>query len=198
MSKSVTALLLAGIFLGLGSGCQRKSAEDINQSFLQTHSTQTPLSDQDEFFLIWAEIIAKTEAINKKAKEIILEKNLQEDAHFSPSWLGLKNLPENKPAQDDPYDIYLEATIGRNTTWFWIHIRNDVPTTGATLAFAASVEPKTRQPIFYPRTTETEARIQVTALKKKNDLQEEFLTQWWAREKAKQDAKARPRGTPTL
>ena len=180
MIKIHTLLLCLLAFL---SACNRE--EPTRPKLWEENSPETKLNPEEVFFYSWAEVIARTEAINKRAKEITRERNLYKGDPLPPSDLGIKNAPEENPVGAEEYDLFLEATAGRKTIPFWIHVDNTVPDNQGTIAFASTLNPNTGETILYPRTKYTEAKKTVVLLTYENDQTEKFLDEWKKQEEIK-------------
>lgn len=170
--------LLALAVLCLLCACGESKEEKARQQMEALRNRQ--LTPEDEFYLAWAKIIAKTEAVNAAADKIIRAENLQEGDHLPPSRLGIKNLPEENQAGDGPLEILFEGRIKNQTVPFWVHVENEVPTRGVKIAFASTIDPQTQKTILYPRTENTAALMRLALLRMKNDQTEAFLNKWKA------------------
>lgn len=160
---------------------QKKPTQDFQRL------TPRILSADESFNLIWAEIIARTDAINMAAKAIINTENLEPGAKFPPNQLGITNTPENNSPGEKPYDTILEARINNNTYTFWIHIENTVPEQGVTTAIACAIKRSPKEYYYYPKTTGTQALMDLSLNRMRNDLTQLFIFQWQAREKKSTD-----------
>lgn len=145
------------------------------------------LTPDESFNLIWAEVIAKTEAINQAAKAIIDKENLQPGDKLPPSRLGIINTPENNTPGDKPYDALLEARIDHKTCTFWIHVEDTVQEQGVTTAIACAIKPPNKGYYFYPKTSGTQALMNLSLDRLRNDQTQMFLYQWQESQKKPED-----------
>lgn len=184
MTKPIYFLILFCLLLN-ACGPSKAERRRIQIEALKSRT----LTTQEKFYYVWAEVISRTAAVNKKATQIIKEEGLREGDPLPPSMLEIKNAPEENEPEDEEYDLFLECEIDGKIVPFWVHIFNIVPPPLVNIAFASTIDPTTGKVVLYPRTQDTQAMMQLALLKIRNNQKEIFLSKWKAEEAAFQAKK---------
>lgn len=149
------------------------------------------LGPKESFYQVWAEIISRTEAINKKAKEIAQNENLAPGDFLPPSRIGIRGVSDTYLPRDEPYNILLETRIAGKEIPFWILVDNKIPTTQETYAVAATTNPENGRVVYYPRTKATETKVLLATTNIKTKILERAIKE---RKEADQARGVTPKG----